>query len=148
MADPVVDTFDLVDRVVKGAIDDDALRWVRCGFQTWIRSEGAIPLERCLNLPRTRKQRQRLRRDDAIRDAARLLKDELKGPTAYALAQEVAARLNEFIERGIWRRWRELGAPPEQHSKLRATLFTVAQCNEGETLSVRQLQRILDNDLL
>jgi hypothetical protein len=144
MPHPAADPFDLVERIVNGVLDADATRWVQRGFLTWIRSDGEIPLERCLHLPRTSKQLQRLRRDDAIRDAGRLL----DAPTSYALAKEVERELCQFIERGPWRHWRALGAAPEQSSKLRAALFVAVKCNDGESLSVKQLQRILDKDLL
>lgn len=142
MTGPAADPFELIERFATGVADFDSLQWLQRGLQAWIRCEGSVPIERCLHLPRTGKQLRRLRRDQAIRDAGRLL----DAPTAYALAQEIAKELDQFIERGPWRHWRELGAPPDQHSKLRAALFTVAKCNEGESLSVKQLQRILDKD--
>ena len=61
-------------------------------------------------------------------------------------APELHARLDVFLARGEWRRWKSRRDPPEGTGPLLSALFYVAKLTaKGEPLSVRQIARILQD---
>lgn len=131
--------LDLADRLALGVIDDEAAHWVRRGFAAWVRSGGAVPLERCLGLPKTRFQSKLRTRDHWLGYAAMLLDKGSTWATAVALADE----LETFVSRGPWRVWQALEGPPADASELRTALFFATKANDGKTLSERHLARVI-----
>lgn len=132
-----VDPFDLADRIALNAMDDQARTWVQSGFARWMRCGGVVPLERCLGLPKTRKQAKRRECDYWLKKAALMLNKGTPHATLNALADE----LDAFVSRGPWRVWQALPAPPEGASELRTALFYAVKANDGKTIKTRQLDR-------
>lgn len=132
-----VDPFDLADRIALNAMDDQARSWVQSGFARWMRCGGSVPLERCLGLPKTRRQAKLRERDHWLKQAAMLLNQG----TQYAIMNALADELEAFVSRGPWRVWQSLSAPPEGASELRTALFYAVKANDGKTIAARQLDR-------
>lgn len=122
-----------------GGADPTTLHWVQKGFAAWAASGGDIPLERCLRLPATPTRRRLMRRNLWILVASNLV----EGPEGWANATQLAAELERFLSRGPWLAWRDLSNPPLDASDLRTALFHVAKTNNGESLSPKQIHRLL-----
>ena len=107
--------------------------------QSWLACGGRVSMNRFLALPATGPKLTQATRNYWIRRAAAMLPGD--GP--YPRAQNLHHELLTFATRGAWRSWRELAAPPEDASELRAALFWVLKHNDGDTLSERQIYRAL-----
>ena len=107
--------------------------------QSWVRDEGALSLQRHLGLPTRPAGLRRLRRDGHLIDAAR----EIEAEGKWFGALELERQLRDFVSRGPWRSWRDDGGPPADASRLRRALFYAVRFGDGETLSAKQLVRIV-----
>ena len=87
----------LYERIVARRLDDEALRWLIEGFETFDRAGGELSLERCLRLP-TPAQRRRTGRDVWLRAIAACIGFGRPVP----LAREVSSRLSSFMQPGPW----------------------------------------------
>ena len=107
--------------------------------QSWVRDDGALSLQRHLGLPTRPAGLRRLRRDGYLVDAAR----EIEADGKWFGAVELERQLSAFVSRGPWRSWREYESPPAEASRLRRALFYAVRFGDGETLSAKQLVRIV-----
>lgn len=123
-----------VTRIAAGEPRDGDLQWFARGCAAWVLGRGAVPLERCLQLPRNDTKLRRAERDLWLVRAARGI-DAIGG--ARRLRDEISA-----VERCHWRLWREEPVPPEGTSELRGAIFHALRLGDGAVLSRRQLQRI------
>lgn len=123
---------ELAAKLANGDPDPRVLRWAEEGFAVFFRHGGMIPLERCLCLPGAQGLRL-AQRNIWLVQAAKLL------PNVHSLAHEY----DTFLSSGPWRAWRGLSAAPDGTSKLRIALFHAAKANNGKSLSVKQIRRIV-----
>ena len=135
---------DLAWRVAAGDFDAEVRDRLRGAFATWIETEGAVPLERCLRLPRGTASYRLMQRNRWLTEAAKAIDAGKAWPCAVRLSEE----LDEFLTRGPWKAWRTLRDRPEGSSDLRWALLRVAQASskagdEPAGLSPKHLVRIV-----
>jgi hypothetical protein len=131
-------------RLASGQPDQASLRWIQKGFEAWLRNGGDIPLERCLQLPKSQARMRLMRRNFWLGLAAGLMEHKA---SLTNLAADLSAELHTFVSRGPWVAWHALEHPPGDASQLRTALFHVARNNDGEALSAKQVHRILRHAL-
>ncbi|MDP3797402.1 MAG: hypothetical protein Q8R06_09665 [Polaromonas sp.] len=136
-----VDTspMDLALRVVAGQFNGPVLDVLQRGFAVFLDAGGAVPLERCLRLPRSTIGFRRTQRDRWLIELAR----STEGKTARAKCVAISTELNTFLARGSWHAWRDMQDPPAGTSRLRVVLFYAAKFNDGKGLSAKQVGRIV-----
>lgn len=133
------DNLNLAGQIAAGTLDDAAIKWITKGFSAWVCGGGAIPLERCLHLPKTERKVRLAERNYWLAKAAM----ETNSPSPWAAAVRVQDELGTFISRGPWRVWSGLDKPPAGASELRTALFHVAKINRGRPLTARQISRCI-----
>ena len=126
-------------KLAAGGADPSTLEWLREGFAAWARSDGAVSLERCLHLPGTATRARLMRRNLWLQVASKAI----DAPEGWANASQLSAELERFLLRGPWRTWSTLENPPIDASDLRTALFYFSKTNKGETLSPKQIHRLL-----
>jgi len=131
-------TTDLALRVTAGEFDQAVRDWLSGGFRAAMDAAGAVPLERCLHLPRSPKKFRKMQRDRWLVDLVRAT----EAPSSWARAKSVSEQLDTFLSRGPWRAWSDLKDPPPGTSNLRTALFYVAQFNDGRGLDPRTVLRV------
>lgn len=89
--------------------------------------------------PVERRQRQRDRRDVAIRQAAAILRQSSPSGTA----KEIECELRRFLTSG-WPRQRDLIGPPPGSSALRQNLWWIAKLTNGEGLGWARILQIIE----
>ena len=112
---------------------------IRSGFSAWALCGGEVSLERCLHFPNTPNRVRLVQRNAWIRRAASLMKCR----SSHAAAAALEAELFRFVTRGRWAQLQDLKAPPEGLATLTVCLFHIARLNEGETLSSKQIHRVI-----
>lgn len=110
--------------------------------RAWLACSGSVPLERCARLPTSPSALRRASRDLWLRHAATLVHPP--GQRLAPLARRLELELSTLTG-PAWTAARELEALPSHSSQLRQALFRVAKLNNGESLSDRQISRIIDN---
>jgi hypothetical protein len=80
-----------------------------------------------------------VQRNEWIRRAALLTGER----TSYAAAQRLEEELSRFLSRGPWLQLRALPTPPPGLGRMSAVLFQVARLNEGDSLSSKQIHRVI-----
>lgn len=116
---------DIAWRVAAGDFDQEVRDRLRRAFATWIETEGAVPLERCLRLPRSTTSFRLMQRNRWLTEAAKVIDAGKAWPCAVRLSEE----LDDFLARGPWKAWRTLADRPEGSSDLRWALLRVAQAS-------------------
>jgi hypothetical protein len=119
-----------LDRLA-AVLDDDRLDpWLRRGLRVWTRLGGALPLEKCLRLPRGARSYARAERDRWLR-------------VAFAHVG-TAAGLADAIHAQRWRfpLWKTRGEPATL-SPIQAALYNAWLTGASLDLCPRQLQRIV-----
>ena len=111
--------------------------WLQSAIDTWLKAEGSLSLDRCFGV--TYAGWCRFQRDEALRKAARLI--DADGCTTGA--QRLKAEWDRFISRGAWSAWRDDGQPPPDASLLGQALFWATRYNRSDSLTVRQIERIV-----
>ena len=127
-------------RCASGSDGESEGRWMRNGLAAWLRSGCTKSLERCLHLPSTEAERKRMLRNFWIVEAAA----QMPASSEFAQSKELEREFNNFLSRGPWKAWRDIGEPPPGASKLRAALFHIAHENrDGKSLSYKTFYRAL-----
>lgn len=139
MATSSIVAIEFASRIAAGQADGSALRWAQRGFAAFVRAGGAVPLERCLGLPRSERGVRMMRRNYWLAEAAK----QLRSQSLWLCANDLAEELDRYLSRGPWGACRHLSEPPEGTSALRSALFHVAVANEGKSLSAKQIHRVL-----
>ncbi len=139
MADVHVNPMDLAWRVAAGQFNESVLDTLQRGFAAFVDAGGAVPLERCLRLPRSNARFRLAQRDRWLVEVAR----SIGGITSWARSAAVSNELDTFLARGAWRAWRDMQDPPAGTSNLRVALFYTAKFNDGKGLSTKQVSRIV-----
>lgn len=132
------DHLELAERVAAGALDAAAMRWVCQGFGAYLKAGGSVPLERCFGLATTPAKLRMTRRNAWLASAVL----EVQGSSTSMRVASLVAEYNRFLG-WQWRAWRELSEPPAGTSRLRHALFHIARANDGNSLSPRQVSRIV-----
>ncbi|MBC7619475.1 MAG: hypothetical protein H7293_10915 [Candidatus Saccharibacteria bacterium] len=69
---------------------------------------------------------------------------QIPAASEFAQSKEMEKEFNNFLSRGPWKEWRDIGAPPPEASKLRFALFHIALENWcGQSLSYKTFYRVL-----
>jgi hypothetical protein len=123
--------------VAAGCIGRTEAALLQKGFEAWLHSNGAVPLERCLHLPTSPKAMARVRRDKWLNAAWQLIDAPGAWLRSVALARELAT-----FEARIWPAWRHNDAPPEGASDLRRALFAVLTTGAKIPTTAQQLHNI------
>lgn len=129
----------LLEALSKDRRDQASVDQLWLAAQSWLGCGGTVSMNRFLPLPATGAKLAQANRDLWLRKAARLLGETLPTARAAALHRE----LTVFVSRGAWRAWADLRQPPEDASELRKCLFFAVKASDNETLSERQIHRIL-----
>lgn len=130
----------LLEILAAGDPTPDALQTLWRASQEWLASAGAVPLERYLHLPTTPSAVRKASRNLWIKRAAELI---APGVNVFNQAPQLEEELRIFISRGQWPIWRKAKEPPQDASALRRALFYIAKYNEGKSISVRHISRII-----
>jgi len=112
--------------------------WMCKGVSGYVNCAGLVPLERCLQLPRTPNSRRIDLRNNWLREVARLLDRDKK----WAGCAEIEVRWTAFVTRGNWRLWRDQAAPPIEIDDIEKALFYATRHNKGRVLNHRQIVRV------
>jgi hypothetical protein len=124
-------------RFAAGDEAPEVMAWARGGVAAYLRARSSVGLERCLRLPSTQAQFNRMQRDYWLLQAGAALGEGYTWTAAVRLAGE----LSTFLSRGPWRAWHALDEPPAEVSELRSALFWVAKHGGGEELNARTVHR-------
>jgi len=132
------DAFELAQRIARGELGPDEQAWLAKAFSAFIAAGGALPLERCLGLPRNDYSFRRASRDYWLRLAWKSLEGSL---SPWQRSEELAASIREFRTRR-WARWRSLEEPPIYAEQAESALFWAFRSSERVPSSAMQLHNI------
>jgi hypothetical protein len=137
---PVIDDeLDRAHRVASGCAEPDDLRWLSKGFSAFLAGGGSLPLERCLRLARNESTLRRIRRDDWLRRAWRLLNDDRLSP--WRRSEALALAVGDFESRK-WPRWRMFDVVPDRANEIEVALFNAFRTHERVPRTAMQLHNI------
>lgn len=122
-----------LQQALSGVTDEALAAWLQRGCQTWLETEGRIPLHRCLGLPAGGRARSALRDYWLARAAQRV-------DYCAARLQLAATRFNV----NTWPVWRGLKAPPSSATALESCLFFARRASVFP-VSQRQFLNIIGN---
>lgn len=131
--------FELIERFLAGDTSAEVVNPLRRGLSAWFLCGGEVSLERCLHFPNTPHRVRLAQRNAWIRRAASLMKCR----SSHAAAAALESELYRFVTRGRWAQLQDLKAPPEGLSTLTVCLFHISRLNDGETLSSKQIHRVI-----
>jgi len=134
-----VDPVQAIVRFTSGQATDIDRAMLQKGFHAFLNADGAVPLERCLGIPTTPAGWRKARRDSWLCIAAGLLDAQGSAIGARALKVE----WDRFISRGPWNAWRDEMDPPAGATPLSKALFYATLLNRSDSLTTRQLARIV-----
>jgi hypothetical protein len=133
--------FDRALRVANGRVDADDIAWLSKGFGAYLAAGGALPLERCLGLPRNDCALRRACRDYWLRRAWKAFEEEL---SPWRRSQKLAAAVRDFQSRQ-WLRWRTLQEAPPLAGELEVALFQAFRSSERVPHTAMQLHNIANH---
>jgi len=136
---PLVDEgFDRAQRLASGRIEAADVAWLSKGFSAFLAAGGALPLERCLGLPRNDCALRRACRDYWLRRAWQALDD---GLSPWRRSEKLAAVVRKF-RMGRWVQWRTLEDAPILASEVELAVFEAFRSSERVPQSAMQLHNI------
>ena len=136
---PLVDEgFDRAQRLASGRIEAADVAWLSKGFSAFLAAGGALPLERCLGLPRNDCALRRACRDYWLRRAWQALDDDL---SPWRRSEKLAAVVRKF-RMGRWVQWRTLEDAPILASEVELAVFEAFRSSERVPQSAMQLHNI------
>ena len=121
--------------------------WLSKGFSAFLAAGGALPLERCLGLPRNDCALRRACRDYWLRRAWQALDDDL---SPWRRSEKLAAVVRKF-RMGRWVQWRTLEDAPILANEVELAVFEAfrsservprAQCNCTTSPTIGDIRRI------
>jgi hypothetical protein len=130
--------FERAQRVASGRADTADIAWLSKGFSAFLAGGGALPLERCLGLPRNDCALRRACRDYWLRRAWQALDDDL---SPWQRSEKLAAAVRKF-RMGSWLRWRTLENAPTLASEMELALFDAFRSWERVPQTAMQLHNI------
>jgi len=132
--DGLVRAYEIAD----GRLDVDDMGWLMRGFQAYLASDGALPLERCLHLPAGDRALRRARRDSWLRSAWERMGDEV---SPWRRSEQLADAVNRFRSTK-WPRWRILGMAPDHATSVEQALFEAFRSHERIPATAMQIHNI------
>ena len=136
---PLVDEgFDRAQRLASGRVEAADVAWLSKGFSAFLAAGGALPLERCLGLPRNDCALRRACRDYWLRRAWQALDDDL---SPWRRSEKLAAVVRKF-RMGRWVQWRTLEDAPILASEVELAVFEAFRSSERVPQSAMQLHNI------
>ena len=136
---PLLDAgFDRAQRLASGRVEAEDVAWLSKGFSAFLTAGGALPLERCLGLPRNDCALRRACRDYWLRRAWQTLDDDL---SPWRRSKELAAVVRKF-RMGRWAHWRTLEDAPILASETEFAVFEAFRSSERVPESAMQLHNI------
>jgi hypothetical protein len=133
------DALGLLERFVSAnETPDDVLR-LRKVCSAFLRAQGRVSIEACLNAPSTPAKFSKAQRDIWLHRAA-----QTQPPASrHAMAGHLSTELHRFLTRGPWRQWRDDAAPPENATPFQEALFWVCRYGRGGEIGQKQIFRVL-----
>jgi hypothetical protein len=136
---PLLDEgFERAQRVASRRAEPADVAWLSKGFSAFLASGGALPLERCLGLPRNDCALRRACRDYWLRRAWTALGDDL---SPWRRSEKLAAVVRNFRSRQ-WVRWCTLQNVPKVASEVELALFQAFHSSERVPETAMQLHNI------
>jgi len=136
---PLVDDgFDRAQRLASGRVEADDVAWLSKGFRAFLGAGGALPLERCLGLPRNDSALRRACRDYWLRRAWQALDDDL---SPWRRSEKLAAVVRKF-RMGRWMQWRTMEDAPILATDVEIAVFEAFRSSERVPQSAMQLHNI------
>lgn len=143
---PLADGAELLDRFAHEKETPEELLRLRLAVQAWLGANRRVSLEDCLAwgvAVTPAKHANNLRNESLLKAASTIPAIKSKS----ALAKHLAEQWDRFICRGPWRLWRDDAAPPDDESDpFLVAIFWATRHNQGNCLSAKQIQRILDKN--
>lgn len=136
------DALEMIERIAAGDFAHDVLTWLRQRMATYLLAGAEVSMERCMRVPNTPHRVRLAQRDAWIRRAALLMKSR----SSHAAAAALEGELFRFLTRGRWAQLQGLNAPPEGLASLTVCLFHIARLNDGDTLSSKQIHRLIRHE--
>ncbi len=134
-----------LDRLEAGQATADDLACLGAAYSGFKLAAGAVPLERCMRVERTRPKHERAQRDQWLRRALWVLVPDAKSRTE--LFAMLLQHWNRFLAGPLWRAWRDDEQPPEGVAELHMALFHASRLNKGAALtSERQLRNLFGSE--
>jgi len=133
--------FDRAQRLANGRAGADDIAWLSKGFSAFLGAGGALPLERCLGLPRNDSALRRACRDYWLRRAWKALREET---SPWRRSEKLAVAIKDFQSRR-WPRWRLLSAPPAGASELELALLEAFRSTDRVPRTAMQLHNIANH---
>jgi hypothetical protein len=130
--------FERAQRVASGRPTAADIAWLGKGFSAFLAAGGALPMERCLGLPRNDCALRRACRDYWLRRAWKALGDDL---SPWRRSEKLATVVRNFRSR-LWVRWRALEAAPKAASDVEFALFQAFHSSERVPETAMQLHNI------
>lgn len=138
----VHDPMQFAEMLAAGKSHPQAIAWVQKSLAAWINTGGSVAIERCMHLPRTESRIRLARRNVWLAKAVGAMDKE----SLWLRCKALSERLDQFLSRGDWRKWRERSDPPAGADPFLAALFYIARGTAAdEGLSARQMYRILSD---
>lgn len=135
---PPDEGFDRAQRLASGRVEAEDVAWLSKGFSAFLTAGGALPLERCLGLPRNDSALRRACRDYWLRRAWQTLDESL---SPWQRSKQLAAVVRKF-RMGRWAHWRTLEDPPILASETELAVFEAFRSSERVPQSAMQLHNI------
>lgn len=139
LASSQVDPMQALFRVAAGEPTDADIEWMARAFRALVSNMGEVSLERCLRLPSSYSAWRKAERDRWLCKVATCLVAD----SSWGAAQQIEMKWTKFIERGNWKRWRDLELPPYEASLIDEALFFATKLNKGYGLDAKQISRIV-----
>jgi hypothetical protein len=130
--------FERAQRLASGCVEAADIGWLSKGFSAFLAAGGALPLERCLGLPRNDSALRRMCRDCWLRRAWTTMGDEL---SPWRRSEKLAVAVRNFRSRQ-WIRWRTLLEAPKLVSEVDFALFQAFRSSERVPETAMQLHNI------
>jgi len=130
--------FERAQRVASGRSTAADIAWLGKGFSAFLAAGGALPMERCLGLPRNDCALRRACRDYWLRRAWKALDDDL---SPWRRSEKLATSVRNFRSRQ-WVRWRALDSAPKTASDVEFALFQAFHSSERVPETAMQLHNI------
>ena len=130
--------FERAQRVASGRPNAGDIAWLSKGFSAFLAAGGALPMERCLGLPRNDCALRRACRDYWLRRAWKALDEDL---SPWRRSEKLATVVRNFRSRQ-WVRWRTLDAAPKVATEVEFALFQAFHSSERVPETAMQLHNI------
>lgn len=136
------DGLKMIERIAAGDFAPDVQKRLRECMAAYLLAGAEVSMERCMRVPNTPHRVRLAQRDAWIRKAALTLENR----SSHAAATDLESELRRFVTRGRWAQLQGFKTPPEGLAPLTVCLFHIARLNDGETLSSRQIHRLIRHE--